>query len=171
MTLYVKSSISSIFFTFWNILEQIKNITCHTDRFISVSCLPERHGHFRKSTFAQGCQMVCFLTKNPNLGKFWRALDWKIYFMPIRKSLQTFGILHNHLLHFVFIWYIFSSFGIMFQEKSGNPAGLPNGTFHTEKSLFAIFWRSLEWKMLVCHVRPFDIHTLWPVCGQLEQIS
>jgi hypothetical protein len=23
----------------------------------------------------QGCQMVCFQTKNPNLGKFWRALD------------------------------------------------------------------------------------------------
>jgi hypothetical protein len=31
----------------------------------------------------QGCQMVCFQTKNPNLGKFGRALDWKmfIYFM------------------------------------------------------------------------------------------
>jgi hypothetical protein len=27
--------------------------------------------------------MVCFETKNPNLGKFWRALDWKmsIYFL------------------------------------------------------------------------------------------
>jgi hypothetical protein len=25
------------------------------------------------------------------------------------------------LVHFVFIWYIFSSFGIMLQEKSGNP--------------------------------------------------
>jgi hypothetical protein len=23
----------------------------------------------------QGCQMVCFQTKNPNLGKFWRALE------------------------------------------------------------------------------------------------
>jgi hypothetical protein len=26
----------------------------------------------------QGCQMVCFQTKNTNLGKFWRALDWNI---------------------------------------------------------------------------------------------
>jgi hypothetical protein len=25
----------------------------------------------------QGCQMVYFQTKNPNLGRFWRALDWK----------------------------------------------------------------------------------------------
>jgi hypothetical protein len=35
--------------------------------------------------YMQGCQMVCFQTKNPNLGKFWRATDWKllIYFMAI----------------------------------------------------------------------------------------
>jgi hypothetical protein len=71
----------------------------------------------------QGCQMVCFQTKNANLGKFWRALDWKmlIYFMPIWNILQTFGIFYNHLVHFVFIWYIFSSFGNMYQDKSGNP--------------------------------------------------
>jgi hypothetical protein len=25
-----------------------------------------------------GCQMVYFQAKNPNLGKFWRALDWKM---------------------------------------------------------------------------------------------
>jgi hypothetical protein len=33
----------------------------------------------------QGCQMVYFQAKNPYLGKFWRALDWKmsIYFMAI----------------------------------------------------------------------------------------
>jgi hypothetical protein len=27
----------------------------------------------------QGCQMVCFKTKNPNLGKFWRALELKMF--------------------------------------------------------------------------------------------
>jgi hypothetical protein len=29
--------------------------------------------------------MVYFKTKNPNLGKFWRALDWKmlIYLWPL----------------------------------------------------------------------------------------
>jgi hypothetical protein len=27
---------------------------------------------------AQGCQMVYFHTKNPNLGIFWRALEFKI---------------------------------------------------------------------------------------------
>jgi hypothetical protein len=32
-----------------------------------------------------GCQMVYFYTKNPNLGKFWRTLEWKmlVYFMTV----------------------------------------------------------------------------------------
>jgi hypothetical protein len=72
----------------------------------------------------QGCQIVSFQTKNPNLGKFWRALDLKmlIYFMAIWSILQPFGIFHDLLVQFVFIWYIFPGFGIMPQEKSGNPA-------------------------------------------------
>jgi hypothetical protein len=72
---------------------------------------------------AQGCQMVHFQTKSPNLGKFVSALDWKmlIYFMSICNILWTFGIFYDHLVHYVFIWYIFSGFGIMNQEKSGNP--------------------------------------------------
>jgi hypothetical protein len=67
--------------------------------------------------------MVYFRTKNPSLGKFWRALDWKMlsmYFMAILNILRTFGIFNDHLVHFVFIWYIFSGFGIMNNEKSGN---------------------------------------------------
>jgi hypothetical protein len=28
--------------------------------------------------FYQGCQMVSFQTENTNLGKFWRALEWKM---------------------------------------------------------------------------------------------
>jgi hypothetical protein len=57
----------------------------------------------------QGCQMVCFQTKNLNLGKFWRALDWKKfkYYMDIWNILWRFGVFYNHLVHFVFIWYIF----------------------------------------------------------------
>jgi hypothetical protein len=27
----------------------------------------------------QGCQTVSFQTKNLNLGKLWRALDWKMW--------------------------------------------------------------------------------------------
>jgi hypothetical protein len=72
----------------------------------------------------QGCQMVCFQSKNRNLGKFWRALLWKIlvYFMDIWSILQPLEIVHGHLVYFVVIWYTFPHFGIFDQEKSGNPA-------------------------------------------------
>jgi hypothetical protein len=48
---------------------------------------------------------ICFQTKNSNLGKFSRALDWKkwIYFMAIGNILRTFGIFYDHLVHFVLV--------------------------------------------------------------------
>jgi hypothetical protein len=57
----------------------------------------------------QGCQIVYFQTKNPNLGQFCRALHWKMltYFMAIGNILPTFVILYDHLVQFMFIWYIF----------------------------------------------------------------
>jgi hypothetical protein len=67
--------------------------------------------------------MVYFQTKNPNLGKFWTTLDWKmlIYFMAVLEYstdiwdiLRQFGTFCVHLVHF-------SGFGIMHQVKSGNP--------------------------------------------------
>jgi hypothetical protein len=83
-----------------------------------------RERHRRRGSSEQGCQMVSFQAENPNLGKFWRALDEKmlIYFMAIWNILQTFGIFCDHLVHFVFIWYIFSCLGNICQVKSGNPA-------------------------------------------------
>jgi hypothetical protein len=67
--------------------------------------------------------MVCFQTKNPNLGKFWRVLLWKIfvYFMTIWSILRPLEIFYSHLVYFLVIWYIFHPFGIWDQEKSGNP--------------------------------------------------
>jgi hypothetical protein len=46
------------------------------------------------------CQMVCFQTKNSNLGKFWRVLLWKmlVYFMDTWSILTSFVI-------FMDIWY------------------------------------------------------------------
>jgi hypothetical protein len=72
---------------------------------------------------SQGFQMVCFQTKNPNLGKFWRVLLWNIlvYFMTIWSILWPLEIFYGHLVYFVVIWYIFPRFGILDQEKSGNP--------------------------------------------------
>jgi hypothetical protein len=71
----------------------------------------------------QGCQMVCFQTKNPNFGHIWRVLEWKmlLYF-------------YDHLEYFTATWYNVWSFGVVCghlvysyvlvcldQEKSGNP--------------------------------------------------
>jgi hypothetical protein len=84
--------------------------------------------------------MVCFQTKNPNLGKFWGVLQWKIlvYFMTIWSILRPLEIFSSHLVYFVVIWYIFPRFGILYQGKSGNhdahhatPLG-PCKTFHAD---------------------------------------
>jgi hypothetical protein len=60
--------------------------------------------------------MVCYQTKNSNLGKFSMALDWKkwICFVAIGNNLRTFEIFYDHLVHYVFIWYILCSFGTFF---------------------------------------------------------
>jgi hypothetical protein len=41
----------------------------------------------------QGCQMVYFQNKNPNLCKFWSAFD-----------LENVVIFHGHLVYFTDIW-------------------------------------------------------------------
>jgi hypothetical protein len=69
--------------------------------------------------------MVCFQTKNPNLGKFWRVLHWKmlVYFMDTWFILRSFLKFYGHLVYVVpgnLVY--FSRFGILYQEKSVNPA-------------------------------------------------
>jgi hypothetical protein len=65
--------------------------------------------------------MVYFETKNTNLGKFWVSLKWNVlvYFILIWYIILPFGDV-------VVIWYIFPRFGIMCQEKSGNPSLFPH---------------------------------------------
>jgi hypothetical protein len=60
--------------------------------------------------------MVFFQTKNRNLGKFWRVLQWKMLVF-----LWPFDIFYAHLVYFDEIWYIFPRLGILYQEKSGIP--------------------------------------------------
>jgi hypothetical protein len=71
--------------------------------------VPDPLFRFQSGREKQGCQMVYLQTKNP----IWNALDWKmlIYFMAIWNILQTFVILCDHLVHFVFIWYILCQLG------------------------------------------------------------
>jgi hypothetical protein len=51
------------------------------------------------------------------LGKFWRALNWKmlVHFVLIWYILCSFGTFCVNLVHFVFIWYILCSFGTFSQ--------------------------------------------------------
>jgi hypothetical protein len=64
-----------------------------------------------------------FQTKNPNLGRLWRVLQWKmmvyfkdtlVHFTVFCYILWTFGIVRGNLAYFY-------RFGILYQEKSGNP--------------------------------------------------
>jgi hypothetical protein len=71
--------------------------------------------------------MDYFRTKNPNLGKFWRALKWKmlVYFKCIWNiGKSAIWYIVWPIGYLVVFWYIFSRFGILFYEKSGNPGQL-----------------------------------------------
>jgi hypothetical protein len=42
-------------------------------------------------------------------------------FLDICAILRQFDICYGHMVYFVAIWYIFPRFGILYQDKSGNP--------------------------------------------------
>jgi hypothetical protein len=67
---------------------------------------PATHPRFRavnlirlKTISIQGCQMVSFRTKNPNLGKFWRVL----------LAMEDVGKFYGDLINFPAIWYMYLS--------------------------------------------------------------
>jgi hypothetical protein len=55
-----------------------------------------------------------------------------VYFTAIRYTLLTFGILFGTLVYFL------SRFGMLYQDKSGNPVGDPSASF-SEKKSFGFF--------------------------------
>jgi hypothetical protein len=69
-----------------------------------------------------------FSNQKSQFGKNFQGLRLEnvdIFYGHLEYLMDIWDILHMtiHLVHFVFIWYIFSSFGIMHQEKAGNPVG------------------------------------------------
>jgi hypothetical protein len=66
--------------------------------------------------------MVCFQTKDATLGKFLRVLHSQIlvYFMTIWSILRPLEIIYGRLGFFGHL-VISPRFGILYQEKSGNP--------------------------------------------------
>jgi hypothetical protein len=57
--------------------------------------------------------------KNPNFGKIWRALKWKmlLYLMTIWNIVRPFGIIYGLLVQFVVIWH-FLQFGMFGPKKN-----------------------------------------------------
>jgi hypothetical protein len=73
--------------------------------------------------------MVYFQTKVSNLGKFvYICVNFEemlAYFMAIWNLLRPYGIFLWHLIYSVGIWYILAHFGMLHDEKSGNPGTDP----------------------------------------------
>jgi hypothetical protein len=84
-----------------------------------------------------------------NLGIFY---DHLVYFTAIGNILWPLGIYYGHLVYFMVIWYIFPRFGILYQEKSGNPAARigwvaaqekkPSNNFLAQKKFSSFFFAS-----------------------------
>jgi hypothetical protein len=115
-----------VFNTFWFVFSRRKRrrtfvfYTHHFSRYYKSHL----SGVFRTKQVLVGvARLFIVKPKNANLGKFWRALDWRMltHFKALWCILQTFGIFYDHSVHFVVIWYIFYGFGIVYLEKSGNP--------------------------------------------------
>jgi hypothetical protein len=130
---------------------------------------PKAGFHLLLCRRTQGCQTISFQTNNPNFGKFWKALDWKmlIYFMASWTILETFGIFYDHLVHLVFIWYIMSGFGIIYQEKSGNP-GPPHEIFG-----WFSFSCKMSFQVFFCNsfIRPFLSPDAFPGKSRVSKFS
>jgi hypothetical protein len=60
-----------------------------------------------------------FTNKNPSLGKFWSDLQWKmlVYFIAIWSIIRQHGMFLRPISYSISI----PRFGILYQEKSGNP--------------------------------------------------
>jgi hypothetical protein len=61
--------------------------------------------------------------------------------MAIWYILWSFGTFCGHLVHFVVTWYIFSHFGILYQEKSGNP-DLVHQSSRNESTVHIVSYRT-----------------------------
>jgi hypothetical protein len=68
----------------------------------------------------QGCQMVHFQTKNPNLSLVWRAFEWTmfIYFMTNWSILWPFGIIYGHLFGIVYGHLVYFYILVCFDQEN-----------------------------------------------------
>jgi hypothetical protein len=74
-----------------------------SEAFINAARFKKDRSLQNDVTKYQGCQMVYFNTKNPNLGKFGSAWEWKmlVCFKTIWNILQPFGITYGRWQKYV----------------------------------------------------------------------
>jgi hypothetical protein len=65
--------------------------------------------------------LVYFVAIWNKVWPFGKCCGHLVYFVAIWYILWPFGIFCGHLLYFIFLVY-FPQFGMLYQEKSGNPA-------------------------------------------------
>jgi hypothetical protein len=77
---------------------RLQKIAFFRSVWTSLSGLKKMIG-YANTTSRQGCQMLCFHSKNSNLGMYWNALGWKmlVCFMVIWNLLWSFGIFYGGL--------------------------------------------------------------------------
>jgi hypothetical protein len=78
---------------FWRELSselQICNLISYIQRSVTIPVVITRVARW----------LMYIQTKNPNFGKFWRVLEWKILvdFMTIWNILWPFGLIYGHLV-------------------------------------------------------------------------
>jgi hypothetical protein len=130
VTLLPRYSSAGIIFIRWRLLYLVLS-----ENYLG-SCSSVENIRASGSSRIQCCQMVYLQTNNPTLVKFWGVVQWNmlVYFMAIWAILLSFGIFCGHLVYLMVTWYSFSCFGILYQEKSGNPARDSTSTLVTRDS-------------------------------------
>jgi hypothetical protein len=108
-------------------------------------------------------------TKNTNFGKFLRALVWKRLVNSVA-ILTTIWCVFWPFGNLVAIGYIFPRFGILDQDKSGNPAAQSEQKVFVTKILDfnfkgQLFFPTEKSKVRMVYV-PVDIFS-WPLVGSI----
>jgi polyferredoxin len=103
-------------------------------------------GIFSNQKCQFGLSLECLAMND--VGKFYGHL---VYFSAIWSIFLQFGIFYSNLVYFAAIWYIlcpfgifvvilvkFSLFGLLYQEKSGNPGLFPSASKKVNPIKFSV---------------------------------
>jgi hypothetical protein len=91
--------------------------------------------------------MVCFQTKKSNLGKFWRALEWKslVHSLVILNILRPFGTFCGHL---VILWHIDTFYPDLVHCVEKNLATLHTERFQIKRGMISYVYACIHNKSL-----------------------